>query len=80
MAIEKAKKVARKASIKEGRILKGLQSYYKGECSLGYTAKNLKVPLRALMEFMTRHNLPYYWDEEDGRKGLERISQIRSNI
>lgn len=80
MAIEKVKKVAKKASIKEANILKGLESYYKGECSLGYTAKRLNMPLRALMEFMTRHGLPHYWDEEDKKRGLKRISQIRSTV
>ncbi len=38
MAIEKVKKLAKKASLKEAMILEGLESYYKGECSLGYTA------------------------------------------
>lgn len=73
----KVKKLA-KASIKESRILEGLEGYYKGECSLGYTASKLKIPLRALMEFMTKQDLPYYWEEEDGKRGLERISEIRS--
>jgi hypothetical protein len=31
------KKAAKQASIKEARILKGLESYYKGEYSLGYS-------------------------------------------
>jgi len=78
MAIEKVKKLAKKASIKEARILEGLEGYYNGEYSLGYTASKLKIPLRALMEFMTKHGLPYYGDEEDGKRGLERISEIRS--
>jgi predicted HTH domain antitoxin len=78
MAIEKVKKVAKKASVKEAKILDGLESYYKGECSLGYTASRLKIPLRAFMEFMTRQGLPYYWEEEDGKRGLKRILEIRS--
>jgi hypothetical protein len=80
VAIEKIKKVAKKASIKESKILEGLESYYKGECSLGYTASKLKIPLRALMEFMTRYDLPYYWDGQDGKRGLKRILEIRSNL
>ena len=69
-----------KTSIKEARILEGLQSYYSGECSLGYTAERLKMPLIALMEFMTRQGLPHYWDKEDGKRGLKRISEIRSTL
>ena len=80
MAIEKVKKLAKKASVKEAGILKGLEGYYKGECSLDYTAGRLKIPLRALMEFMTRQGLPYYWDKEDGKRGLRRISEIRSTL
>ncbi|MFY3739812.1 MAG: putative HTH domain antitoxin [Candidatus Nitrosomirales archaeon] len=80
MAIEKVRKLARKASVKEARILKDLESYYKGECSLDYTANRLKIPLRALMEFMTRQGLPHYWDKEDGKRGLKRISEIRSSL
>jgi len=80
MAIEKVKKLAKKASMKEAKILVGLESYYKGECSLGYTASKLKMPLRALMEFMTKHGLPNYWEEEDRERGLRRISEIRSTV
>lgn len=64
MAIEKVSKVA-KASIKKAKILEGLEGYYKGECSLGYTASKLKMPLRPLMEFMTKHGVPPYWEKED---------------
>ncbi len=78
MAIAKVKKAAKQASIKEARILKGLESYYKGECSLGYTADKLKLPLRALMEFMIKHDLPQYWQEEDRVKGLKKLAEIRS--
>jgi hypothetical protein len=52
--------------------------YYKGECSLGYTADKLDMPIRALMEFMMRNKLPQYWQEEDGKKGLSRLSELRS--
>ncbi len=74
----KVKKLAKKASIKETRILEGLEGYYKGKYSLGYAASKLKIPLRALMEFMTKQALPYYWEEEDGKRGLKRILEIRS--
>ncbi|MGH9921127.1 MAG: hypothetical protein ACRD38_00085 [Nitrososphaerales archaeon] len=69
-----------KTSIKEAKILKDLKSYYKSECSLGYTADRLRIPSRTLMEFMTRQGLPYYWDKEDGKRGLRRISEIRSTL
>ncbi len=72
------KKAARQASMKEARILKGLESYYKGECSLGYVADRLRMPLRALMEFMIKNELPQYWQEEDRIRGLEKLSEIRS--
>lgn len=71
------KKAAKQASIKEARILKSLETYYKGECSLGYTADKLKMPLRALMEFMIRHDLPQYW-QEDRARGLKKLSEIHS--
>lgn len=74
----KVRKAARQASAKESRILQGLVSYYKGECSLGYTANKLKIPLRALMEFMIKYDLPQYWQEEDGKKGLGRLAELHS--
>lgn len=78
MALARVKKAARQASMKEARILKGLESYYKGECSLGYVADRLRMPLRALMEFMIKNELPQYWQEEDRIRGLEKLSEIRS--
>ena len=78
MAVARVKKAAKQASIKEARILKRLESYYEGECSLGYTADKLKMPLRALMEFMIKHDLPQYWQEEDRIRGLKKLSEIRS--
>ena len=75
----KVRKAARKASAKESKILESLIVYYKGECSLGYTANRLKMPLRALMEFMMRNELPQYWQEEDGKRGLRRLSELRSS-
>lgn len=74
----KVRKAARKASTKESKILQSLVMYYKGECSLGYVANKLDMPLRALMEFMMRNKLPQYWQEEDGKKGLSRLSELRS--
>ena len=74
----KVRKAARKASDKESKVLQSLLGYYKGECSLGYTANKLKMPLRALMEFMIRNKLPQYWNEEDGKRGLSRLAELRS--
>lgn len=76
----KVRRAARKASNKESKILQSLVLYYKGECSLGYTADKLKMPLRALIEFMMRNKLPQYWQEDDGRKGLNRLSELRSTL
>jgi hypothetical protein len=53
--------------------------YYNGKCSLGYIADKLNMPLRALMEFMMRNRLPQYWQKEDGEKGLNRLSELRSD-
>ncbi|MEW5840295.1 MAG: hypothetical protein AB1753_04760 [Thermoproteota archaeon] len=78
MAVARVKKAARQASVKEARVLKSLETYYKGECSLGYTADKLKMPLRALIEFMIKHDLPQYWQEEDRIRGLKKLSEIRS--
>jgi hypothetical protein len=50
--------------------------YYKGECSLGYIANKLNMPLRALMEFMMRNKLPQYWQKEDGETGLSRLAEL----
>ncbi|MDE1728776.1 MAG: hypothetical protein KGI02_06105 [Thaumarchaeota archaeon] len=76
----KIKKAAKQASVKETKILQILEDYYKGECSLGYTANKLKVPLRALVEFMIKHDLPQYWQEEDGKMGLKRLAEIHSTL
>lgn len=78
MAVTRVKKAAKQASAKEARILKGLASYYEGQCSLGYTANRLKMPLRALMEFMIKYDLPQYWQEEDRIRGLKKLLEIRS--
>jgi hypothetical protein len=74
----KVRKAARQASAKESRILQGLVGYYKGKYSLGYAANKLKMPLRALMEFMIKRDLPQYWQEEDRKKGLSRLAELRS--
>ena len=78
MAVARVKKAVKQASLKEARILKSLEAYYKGECSLGYTADMLRMPLRALMEFMIKHDLPQYWEEEDRARGLKKLYEIRS--
>ena len=80
MAITKVRKRANQASVREAKILEGLESYYKGECSLGYTSDKLKVPLRALIEFMMKHDLPQYWHKDDKDVGLKRLAEIRSII
>ncbi len=77
-AATKVRKAAKQASAKEEKILASLVGYYKGECSLGYAANKLKMPLRALMEFMIKHDLPQYWREEDGKKGLHRLAELQS--
>jgi hypothetical protein len=74
----KVKKTAKEASIKERKILQCLKDYYKGEFSLDYAAGKLKIPLRALMEFMTKYHLPQYWQEEDRKRGLKRLAEIHS--
>ena len=68
----------RNASAREFKILEWLVMYHKGECSLGWEAKKLDMPIRALMELMMRNKLPQYWQEEDGGKGLARLSELRS--
>ena len=80
MATQKVTKFAKVSSLKETRILEGLESYYKAESSLGYVARRLRIPLRALMEFMTKQRLPYYWEEEDAQRGLRRLSELRSAL
>ena len=80
MAIQKVTRLAKVASLKETKILEGLESYYNGECSLGYLARKLRIPLRSLMEFMAKQRLPYYWEEEDAKKGLKRLSELRSAL
>lgn len=74
----RVRKAAKQASAKESKILQGLVGYYKGEYSLAYAANKLRIPLRALMEFMIKHGLPQYWQEEDGKKGLGRLARLHS--
>lgn len=80
MALEKLQRYARTASKKELNVLDRLENYYRGEYSLGYVAEKANMPLRALMEFMQKYELPYYSDVSDAEKGLERISKIRSTL
>lgn len=68
----------KKLVVSDASILKSLENYYNGECSLGYTASRLRMPLRALMAFMIRHDLPQYWQEEDRIRGMRKLSEIRS--
>lgn len=80
MATQKVTRLTKTASSKEANILEGLESYYKGECSLGYVAQKLRIPLRDLMGFTTKQRLPHYWAEEDAKRGLKRISDLRSAL
>jgi predicted HTH domain antitoxin len=80
MALGKLQKYAKAASKKEDALLDGLEQYYRGQCSLGYAAKTAGIPVRALMDYMQKHKLPYYSDASDAKEGLKRISEIRSTI
>lgn len=60
--------------------LDALENYYRDEYSLGYAAEKINMPLRALMEFMRKYELPYYSDSSDAEEGLKRISMIRSML
>lgn len=80
MALEKLQRYARTASKKEVMVLDTLENYYRGEYSLGYVAEKVNMPLRALMEFMQKYELPYYSDASDAKEGLKRISMIRSTL
>lgn len=80
MALEKFQRYARTASKKEVKVLDTLENYYRGEYSLGYIAEKVNMPLRALMEFMQKYELPYYSDSSDAKEGLKRISVIRSTL
>ena len=44
MALERVKRFSKIASVRESRILGGLEAYYRGEGSLGYVAGELKIP------------------------------------
>ena len=61
-------------------MLDSLADCYRGEYSLGHVADTVDVPLRALMEFLQEHRLPYYSDANDANKGLTRISKIRATL
>lgn len=80
MALEKLQRYARTASKKEVKVLDTLENYYRGEYSLGYVTEKVNMPLRALMEFMQKYELPYYSDSSDAKEGLKRISMIRSTL
>ena len=74
MALGKLERYAKSASKKEAGILEGLEEYYQGRCSFGYAAKTAGVPIRALMDYMQKQELPYYSDTADARDGIKRIS------
>jgi len=73
-------KYAKTASERELNILRVLVQYYKGECSLGYASEQAKIPLRAMIDFMQKHELPYFWDSRDSGEGLRKISKIRRSL
>jgi hypothetical protein len=64
------------ASQKEKKLLDNLQKYYKSDFSLEYVAKAAHVPLRAVIEFMSKNKLPYYSDKVDTEEGLKKISVV----
>jgi len=80
MALEKPQRYAKTAFKMELKFLDGLTTYYRGESSLGHVAEAVDMPLRAVMEFMQKHKLPYYWDASDSQEGLRRISELRSSL
>jgi len=80
MALEKLQRYAKTASKKEAKVLDSLTNYYRGEYSLEHVAKTANMPLRAVMEFIQKHGLPYYSDASDTEEGLRRISEIRSTL
>jgi len=80
MALEKLRKYSKITSRKELELVNSLVSYYRGERSLGHAAEPVNMPLRAVMEFMQRYGLPYYWDASDTEVDLRRISKIRSTV
>lgn len=80
MEVGKLEKYAKTAFKKELRVLRELERYYKGECSLGYASKQAGIPLRALMDFMQKYELPYFWDSRDSKEGLKRLSEIRAAL
>lgn len=80
MELEKLHEYAKTASRKELKVLDKLENYYKGKCSLGYVSEQAGVPLRALMDFMQKYKLPYYWDASDAKEGLKKISEIHATL
>ena len=80
MALEKPQTYAKSASRLELRVLESLTGYYRGEYSLGYAAETVEMPLRAIVEFMQNHQLPFYSDSADAEEGLRRVSKIRSTL
>lgn len=80
MALEKLQRYAKTATKKEVEVLDSLEAYYKGKCSLGSAAETVNMPLRAVMEYMQKHRLPYLSNASDAKEGLRRISEIRSTL
>jgi predicted DNA-binding protein YlxM (UPF0122 family) len=80
MALGKLEKYAKTATQKETKLLDSLAKYYRGDYSLGYMAEKVHMPLRAVMEFMQKHRLPYYSDSTDTEEGLRRITEIRTTL
>lgn len=80
MAVEAdVKKQAEEASELHSRILDGLERYYQSDITFGLLAEMLRMPVRALVEFMQRHKLPYKGGEGDRERGLAALAQIRQS-
>ncbi len=74
------KQRARQASLRRGKIVEGLAEYYEGDMTVGALAERLGIPLRALIDFMQRHALPYKSGDEDRKLGLKIVHQIFNEI
>jgi hypothetical protein len=78
MAVEAdMKNLAKDASDRYARILDGLEEYYRSDMTFGLLAEKLRVPARALIEFMRRYKLPYKGGEGDRERGLAALANMR---
>jgi len=78
MAVEiEVKRIAQESDEKHMKILDSLEEYYRGDVTIGYIAEKARIPLRAIIEFMRAHRLPYDSSERDREEGLKKISAMR---